>query len=457
MKTLFSIFKTVNVSHSVQHIEIEGSDPVLTTPFILGEAGAASLAAVGYAAAKLWQLKTNRLQSVKIQVRDAAIAQRSHLYIKQLNSPPLKLWDAFSGFYATKDQRWIQFHCNFLHHQQGVLNFFKCGPDKDKLIAAVKQYPAEQIEESLNSQGLCSAILRSNQEWLKHPQGQAVSQLPLLEIIKMGDSHPEPLPEGEAPLSGIRILDLSRVLAGPVCGKILAQLGADVLRIAHPELPFILPLVMDTGFGKRNAYLNLENVSQHQQLLTLVKQGDVFLQAYRPGALADKGFSPQALAKHRPGIICIDLSAYSHVGPWSNRHGYDSLVQTAMGIAVEQTGDAIKPQHLPAQSLDYLTGYLAAFAIQEALYRRAIEGGSYWIRLSLAQTGNWLLQQERKTEFESCKNPEADDISELLAVMETPFGALQHLKPVLHMAETPLIDRSPPYPLGSHAAEWLTR
>jgi hypothetical protein len=378
------------------------------------------------------------------------------VYLKKLEGETPELWSPFSGFYETQDHRWVQLHCNFAHHQQGVLDFFACPPDKEKLIQAVKLKQGAEIEDALSHLGLCAALLRTPAEWASHPQAQAIAGLPLLEIIKIGESEPEPLPQGQHILSGIRILDLSRVLAGPVCGKTLAQLGADVLRISHPDLPFILPLVMDTGFGKRNAYLDTKNLEQKQNLLNLIQTGDVFLQAYRPGAFSEQGFSKEKLAKIRPGIIYVDLSAYSHAGPWAHRHGYDSLVQTATGIAHEQTAGQAKPQHLPAQSLDYLTGYLAAFAIMEALRRRAIEGGSYWIRLSLAQTGHWLNHLGRASGFESCKIPKAEEISDLLETVKTPFGTLEHLKPVLDLSETPLRDLTPSQPLGVDQAEWKT-
>ncbi len=451
---LKTILNTLSLGSSTDHINIMGHDPVLSTPFLIGEAGAATLGAVGYAASGLWELKTGRLQQIQISVREGAIAQRSHGYLKKLEGDTPDLWSPFSGFYETQDHRWVQFHCNFPHHQQGILDFFACPPDKEKLIQAVKLKQGIEIEDALNHRGLCAALLRTSEEWAVHPQAKAISTLPLLEITKIGHSKPEPLPEGGSVLSGIRVLDLSRVLAGPVCGKTLAQLGADVLRISHPNLPFILPLVMDTGFGKRNAYLDIKNSAHKQNLLDLIQTGDVFMQAYRPGAFAEQGFSKDNLAKLRPGIIYVDLSAYSHAGPWADRHGYDSLVQTATGIAYEQTAGQTKPQHLPAQSLDYLTGYLAAFAIMEALRRRALEGGSYWIKLSLAQTGHWFTHLGRATGFESCHNPKSEEISDLLETVHTPFGTLEHLKPVLKLSDTPLRDFTPPQPLGSDQAVW---
>ena len=458
LSILKSILKAAEIKpSSLKHVTIEGHDPILPSPFLIGEAGAAALAAVGYAAAELWKLKTGRLQQVSISVRDAAIAQRSSQYLKVINGKTEDLWSPFSGFYETADGRFIQFHCNFPHHQQGVIDFLGCATDKAAVIEAVKTWQADVLEESLNEKGLCVSILRSPTEWQAHPQAQAIRALPLLEIIKIGETLPITPPKGSAPLSDIKVLDLTRVLAGPMCGRTLAELGATVMRISSPNLPYVLPLVMDTGFGKLAAHLNLDLEADKQRLFDLVKDANVFLQAYRPGGLAQKGFSAEALAKIKPGLIYVELSAYSHQGPWSHRHGYDSLVQTATGIAYEQSQDQAKPQHLPAQSLDYISGYLAAFAIMEALKRRATEGGSYLVRLSLAQTGQWFNDLGRTGgDFKACQNPMPDQIKDLLIETATPFGRLQHVVPVLKLSETmPIVGRGT-VPLGMDPATWPT-
>lgn len=441
---------------SLKHIKITGQDPILPSPFLIGEAGAAALAAIGYMAAELWRCKTGVLQNVEISVRDAAIAQRSHQYLRVVDDITKDLWSPLSGFYTTSDQRIIQFHCNFPHHQQGVVDFLGSKANKEAVAAATKKYPAEYLENKLNQHGLCAAIVRSKDEWSQHPQASAIAKLPLFEIIKISDSKPEALHDGNYPLSKIRVLDLTRVLAGPVCGKSLAEHGANVMRIASPNLPFILPLVMDTGFGKYAAHLDLDLESDKNKLFSLIASADAFLQAYRPGALADRGFSAQELAKIRPGIICVDLSAYSHKGVWADRHGYDSLVQSATGIAAEQS-ESQSIQHLPAQSLDYITGYLATFAIMEALRRRSIDGGSYLIRLSLAQTAHWFNNLGRVTaNFKSHHTPSATEIQDLLTKTHTQFGVLEHLAPVLKMSETPPKVGRGSVPLGYDPAEWVS-
>ena len=350
---LFSdILKQVDIfPGKTDNIRIVGNDPILPSPFLIGEPGAAALAAVGYIASELWHLKTNRHQEITVNVRDAAIAQRSHSFVKIINREMPALWSPISGFYQTLDDRWIQLHCNFPHHRQGVVSLLECEDTKEGVTQAIKHYSAESLETQLAERDLCASMIRTPNEWAQHSHCIASCSLPLLEVIKIGDSQREPLPAGDRPLSQINVLDLSRVIAGPMCGKTLAEQGATVMRIDSPHLPSIFPLVVDTGFGKLSAHCDLNTKSDRDTLKEMVKQSDIFSQAYRPGGLAERGFSPTDLATIRPGIICISPSAYSHKGPWATRHGYDSLVQSATGIAYEQSQS---DQHVYATTDDVL-------------------------------------------------------------------------------------------------------
>ncbi len=455
MTALNSILKTANITTpSLDNIIIEGKDPILPTPFLLGEAGGAALAAIGYMAAELWYLKTKRQQTVHITVRDAAICQRSHCYLTIVDGETPALWSPISGFYQTQDHRWIQLHCNFPHHKTGVLKFLNCKDDKTSVQNAIKQWDAEKLETELSNLSLCAAMIRSPTEWHASEHYQATAALPLFDIIKIGDSDPEPLPTGSMPLSGIKALDLTRVISGPVCGKTLAEHGATVMRVSSPNLPFIPPLVMDTGQGKLSTYLDLRQAADKTTLNNLIKTADVFSQSYRPGAMDEMGYSPRALAKLRPGIIYVSLSAYSHVGPWANKHGYDSLVQSATGIVHEQSNGKT-PQHLPAQSLDYITGFLSAFATMLALKQRALHGGSYLIRVSLLQTAHWLQNLGRvKGEYSQCQLPQKADVTDLLIEQDSAFGRLQYLKPVLKLSETQPFYAFPSVPLGTDKPLW---
>ncbi len=180
--------------------------------------------------------------------------------------------------------------------------------------------------------GLVITATRSFEEWDAHPQGRAVADLPLFSIEKIGDAPPQPLPAGDRPLSGIKVLDLTRVIAGPVCGRTLASHGADVLLITAAHLPSMEALVIDNGRGKLSAHLDLREAAGRETLAALLRKADIFVQGYRPGAIAQYGFSAEEAAQLRPGIVCVSLCAYGHEGPWANRRGFDSLVQNANGL-----------------------------------------------------------------------------------------------------------------------------
>ncbi len=446
-KNYLDILKTLNLENLDLNKIIQGQDPILPSPFLIGQAGAAALGIFGYLTAEIWAMKTRKkIQKISISVRDAALAQISHTYLKLLDQDTPPLWDPVSGFYLTQDHRWIQLHCNFPHHRAGVVKFLKAEDNKESVIEKIKHWEAQALEDALSKEGLCAAMVRSPEEWEKHPQAQALKNLPLFEIIKIGESESEfkKIKTSEnRPLSGFKVLDLSRVIAGPVCGKILAEQGAQVMRVEHPDLPFVLPLFLDTTHGKFSSFLDLDKKTDQDNLKNLIKESDVFLQAYRPGSLDKKGFSPEELIKIRPGLIYVSLSAYGHEGPFKDRHGYDSLVQSATGIAYEQSrGDLSSkpPKHLPAQSLDYLTGYFASICILAAIKKRAEEGGSYLIRVSLAQTAEWFKNLGRISNPEEYLNltaPKAEAIPELITQSMTPYGRLQHMKPVIHFSETP--------------------
>ncbi len=328
-----------------------------------------------------------------------------------------------------------------------------CAEDRAAVTKAVAGWNALELETTLGEANMCARMLRSPEEWAAHEQAKAIAALPLLEIIKIGDSAPEPLPNAAKPLSGIRGLDLTRVLAGPVSGRLLAGFGADIMRITAPHLYFSPALAIDTGFGKLSAELDLREPAAREKLMELVRQTDVFTQGYRPGTIAARGFSPEALADVRPGIVCVSLCAYSHAGPWRNMRGFDSLVQTASGISYE--GGEGRPGPLPAQALDHCTGYLAAFGTMAALARRMREGGSWLVRLSLAQTGRWINGLGRLgtlAEAKKLHDPTLDDVRDLTMETDSPFGHLLHLKPPIGLAETPMGWSRPPAPLGSRSA-----
>ena len=441
-----------------------GADPVLPTPFRIGETSAAAVGAVGLAVSALWELRTGRRQGVSVDARHATASLRSSRYMRLDGTRVPGERAPVSGVYPTADGRWSYLHCNFVNHRDAALGVLGVEEDRAAVARAVSTWKGLELEEAIIAASGAGGMVRSMAEWAEHPQAGAVATLPLIEIDRIGDSPPEPLPEGSRPLSGVRVLDLTRVLAGPSCARTLAEHGADVLRITGAHLPSHPGQEMDTGHGKLSAHLDLREAEDRETLLELVREADVFSQGYRPGTLADRGLSPEELAKLRPGLVYVSLSAFGRVGPWAGRRGFDTVVQTVSGITNRQgelfPGAEPGPQFYPVSAIDYLTGYLMAFGTMVALHRRATEGGSWLVRASLAQTGRWLVNRGQVSEAELAVVPEDfehDEIERWSTTSETPHGRLEHLAPVVQLSETAARWERPTVPLGHHEAAWPAR
>jgi crotonobetainyl-CoA:carnitine CoA-transferase CaiB-like acyl-CoA transferase len=437
------------------------ADPILPTPFRIGEASTATLAAVGLAVSDLWELRTGRRQGIAIDTRQATASLRSGTYLKIDGTPVPFGRNEVMGSYPAKNGRWSYLHCNFPNHRAAALRVLGVPEDREAVRKAVAQRDALELEEAIIAANGAGGMVRTMEEWAQHPQGAAVAKLPLMEIVKIGDSPPEPLRSGDRPLSGIRVLDLTRVIAGPTCARTLAEHGADVLKITGAHLPSLGRQEYDTGHGKLSAHLDLREAKDTEILRGLVRGADVFSQGYRPGTLGSRGFSPEALAHTRPGIVVVSLSAFSHVGPWASRRGFDTVIQSVSGITSRQgelfPGAAPGPQFYPVSAIDFLTGYLMAFGAMVALVRRAREGGSWLVRISLAQVGRWLVDRGQVPEAELEDVPKEFTPAELECwsmTSNTPVGRLQHLGPVLRLSETPPRWARPTVPLGYHQPVW---
>jgi len=446
-------------------VQITGdADPILPTPFRIGETAAAALAAVGLAASDLWELRTGRRQEIAVDTRQATASLRSGHYMKMDGATVSTERNSIMGVYPARHGRWSYLHCNFPNHREAALKVLGVAEDRDAVRKAVAGWDALELEEAIIASKGAGGMVRTMDEWAKHPQAAAIASLPLMEIVKIGESKPEPLPAGNRPLSGIRVLDLTRVLAGPTCARTLAEHGADVLKITAAHLPSLGHQEFDTGHGKLSAHLDLREAANVQTLRALARDADVFSQGYRPGTLAHRGLSPEALAAARPGLVFVSLSAFSHVGPWASRRGFDTVVQTVSGITSRQgelfPGSEPGPQFYPVSAIDYLTGYLMAFGAMVALARRAREGGSWLVRISLAQTGRWLVNRGQVPDSALRGVPkefEPDELARWTITSDTPAGRLHHLGPVLRLSETPPRWARPSVPLGYHQPVWPAR
>ena len=448
-----------------REVEITGGgDPILPTPFRIGETAAASLAAVGLAVSDLWELRAGRRQEIAVNARRATALLRSGQYLKLDGERVARERPSVMGVYPAKNGRWSYLHCNFPNHRDAALAVLGVEEDREAVKRAVAQWDALELEEAIIAAKGAGGMVRSMTEWAQHPQSAAIASLPLMEIDRIGDSPPEPLPEGSRPLSGVRVLDLTRVLAGPTCARTLAEHGADVLKVTAAHLPSSGIQEFDTGHGKLSTHLDLRDAGDLETLQGLVREADVFSQGYRPGTLAQRGLSPQDLAQLRPGIVYVSLSAFGRVGPWAERRGFDTVVQTVSGITHRQgelfPGAEPGPQFYPVSAIDYLTGYLMAFGTMLALARRVREGGSWSVRISLAQVGRWLVSQGQVSEAELAGvaaefTPE--EIESWSTETDVPAGRLRHLAPTLELSETPPRWLRPTVPLGYHDPVWPGR
>ncbi|MGA2293487.1 CoA transferase [Bradyrhizobium sp.] len=440
-------------------VTLTGAEPQLPSSFRVAAAAQASIAAAGLAAAQVWKLRSGQSQDVAVDMRHAVVECRSERYLRVDGKPPPPAWDAIAGIYKTGDQRFVRLHTNFAHHRAAVCKVLDCEPAREAVQAALMQWDGEAFETAAYREGGVVAMMRSYDQWSELPHARALAALPPVSIEKIGEAAPRPWPAGDRPLAGVRVLDLSRVIAGPVAGRTLAVHGADVLLISGPGLPAIPWLTIDTGRGKLTAFIDLKCEQGRGSLRDLLASADIFTQGYRPRALETLGFAPQDAAQISPGIISVSLSAYGHVGPWSERRGFDSLVQTATGFnhAEGQAAGVDGPKEMPAQMLDHATGYLMAFGAMMAKARQSREGGSWHVRVSLAQTGRWLWHLGRVADGFNTADIKADAASPFMQEMPSGFGPLWAVSHSAVLSKTPASWARPAMPLGSHAPQWPVR
>lgn len=436
------------------HAKLTGSDPVLPSSFAVGTAAQATIAAAALAACELGHRRGAARQEVAVDMAHAAIECTGWFSI---DGRVPNLWDRFSGLYRCADG-WVRVHANFAHHRDGALKLLGLDPAaaaRANAERAMLSWRALDFEAQAAAAGLVATALRSFAQWDSTAQGQALAVQPLLRIERIGDAAPRVLPgldEQQRPLTGIRVLDLTRILAGPVAGRALAAYGADVMLVNAPHLPNI-EAIADTSRGKRSTHVDLRSAAGRAAMDALLEDTHVFIQGYRPGGLQALGYGPGDVAARRPGIIYVSLSAYGDTGPWAARRGFDSLVQTAMGFnhAEGEAGGDGRPRPLPMQILDEATGYLMAMAAAAVLRRQQSEGGSWHVRVSLAQTGQWLRSLGRVDDGLAAEIP---DRTPWLEASDSGFGQLLAVGHSARLSRTPAGWDRPSMPPGSHPPTW---
>lgn len=460
-------------AQALAHLQLSGGEAaVLPSSFCVATAAQASLALAGLAAVELGTLRSPLAgrQLLWVDRAHAAVECSAHFALDGREPP---LWDPLSGLYACGAEvagappGWVRIHANFAHHRDGALRLLGLPADphtpRDAVAAALRRWTATDFEQAAADAGLVVAAARRHADWLQHPHAQAVASLPVVDIQRIGDAPPRQWPPAPSerspgtdaetpPLSGLRVLDLTRILAGPVAGRCLAAYGADVMLVNGPHLPNI-SAIADTSRGKLSTQIDLRQADGRRQLDHLLDGAQVFLQGYRPGALAQRGYGAAELTRRWPGLVIAELSAYGWEGPWADRRGFDSLVQTATGFNLDEAEAAglQTPKAMPMQILDYAAGHLLAFGIQAALWRQQREGGSWQVRVSLAGVGRWLRSLGRLDQGLAAQAP---DITPFLGEWDSGFGRLRAVRHAPQFSRSVLTRQRPAMPPGSHPPLW---
>lgn len=445
-----------------QDVSFQAQPAALPTRFRAAEGAAAALTGGAAIAARIGAARGLARGTAEAASRhvEASLLSFAHLrFADEQRAPAARLAPeqrtAVAGFFPTADQRWIYLHPGFPHNTQGLLTLLGVPDNRDAVARAVAACNAAELEDAIGAAGLCGAMVRSPAEWDASQPGRLLAARPVVEIIQLNDSPPEPFARSPArALAGVNVLDLTRVLAGPTCARTLASYGAEVLRIGAPTLPTIPLFVADTGFGKRAAHLDLTRPDACQTLRRLLRDTDVFSQGYRTGVMDRLGFGVTDVAQLRPGIVYVSINCYGHEGPWRQRPGWEQLAQTVTGMAAshgQDVGDGAKPALLPAAVTDYTTGYLAAFGALAALERRSRVGGSYWVRVSLARTGMWIRRLGVRRGAQA-RPHETSEIDRWLDDMDSHWGPVRYLRPAVSLSSMSVGWDKPPAEPGTHPA-----
>jgi crotonobetainyl-CoA:carnitine CoA-transferase CaiB-like acyl-CoA transferase len=453
--------------HALKSLALEGEGLGLPSSFKVGPLAQSAIALSALTAALFHSTRTGcDVPKVLVSLRHACIEFDSEKLYSIAGSNKPALWGPIGGLHKTSDGH-VRIHDGFPNHRDGAKRLLGCSANADRAEVASKvaEWKSVELENTAVEAGLPIVALRSYAEWDALPQSRAVSNTPI-KIRKIADGS-RYIPTGTSPdkcLRGIRVLEMSRVIAAPVAGKTLAVHGADVLWVTSPNLPDLPVVDRDLGRGKRTIQFDINDSRDKETFHNLAKDADVFIQGFRPGALAAKGLSSSEVAKLNPnGMVIANMSAYGSSGPWSGRRGFDSLVQTCSGMNIseaEHFGDpSVTARPTPCQALDHASGYFLAAGVNVALYKRATEGGSYEVEVSLAAVMKYLRslgQYEGDSGFQHENVKKQEDVpDEMLETRESGFGTLTAVKHSAKIEGVGVGWEHMPKPLGSDEAKWL--
>ena len=439
---------------------MHGSDPVIRSPHRLGEASCTAQLLIGAAGAAIWEARGGTRTDISIDVIHGLHYLHPTHYIEQSGYPSNvgAEFVAVNGVFPTRDGRYIMLEAGPPYQKllNGYLNFFDCGNNKDSFAREVAKWNAEDLELALTNAGLPACRAFTRDEWHSHPQGKALAGTPPIEIVKITDGDPVPFPDnGGSPLDGVRVLDFTHVLAGPRSARTLAEYGAEVLHISSPWFADSLAQHLGVDVGKYDAYLDLRDEQDMSTMRELAATADVFASTYRPAVNKRFGLLPEHLAAaSERGIVYMSANAYGHSGPWKDRPGFDQNGQVASGFAMTE-GRGGPPRFSPVFYLgDLIMGYFAAAGMMAALHRRAIEGGSYQVTLSLARSAMWVQELGLLDVAAQGEVPETDSYPAEMVSIDTAYGAVSSLAPPLTFTNLTLPTPDLLVPYGAHPASW---
>jgi hypothetical protein len=409
-------------------VVFDGTGPFLPSVFEVDALAAGSVALATLAAADLFAARTGApRRAVTVDRRHAAVAFRSERYLEARGWQLPAVWDPIAGDYEARDG-FVRLHTNYRNHREAALRVLAVPESREAVTQAVRSWSAEALESAVVDAGGAAAMMRTAEEHAAHAQGQAIRREPLFAWSPLAAGSRE-LPAASRPLGGVRVLDLTRVIAGPVCTRFLSAHGADVLRVDPPGFEEVGALLGDTTGGKRRTALDLRTGEGRETFGRLVRGADVLVVGYRADALDRLGLGADFRARVNPGLVTVLLDAYGWTGPWSRRRGFDSLVQMTTGIAAKgrDAMGAAKPFPLPAQALDHGLGYLAAAAACRALGRRLADGEGAEVRLSLARTAE-LLWELGTDGDPKARDLDPSDAEPYLESVDTPWGPIGRVR-----------------------------
>ena len=439
---------------------LHGNDPVIRSPHRLGEASATAHLLIGAAGAAIWEARGGTRTDISTDIIDALHHLHPTHYIGHSGYPSNvgAEYVAANGLFQTRDGRYVMIEAGPPYQKllNGYLNFFDCGNNKESFAREIATWNAEDLEEALTNAGLPACRAFTREEWLAHPQGTALAATPPIEIVKITDGDPVPFSDhGDSPLDGVRVLDFTHVLAGPRSTRTLAECGAEVLHISSPWYVDTLPQHLGVDVGKFNAYLDLRSEEDMATMRQLAATADVFASTYRPPVNERFGLLPEQLATaSERGLVYMSANAYGHSGPWKDRPGFDQNGQVASGFAMTE-GQGGPPKFSPVFYLaDLITGYFAAAGMMAALHRRAVEGGSYQVKLSLTRSAMWVEELGLLDVAAQGDVPETDSYPAKTVSIETAYGAVTSLGPPLTFTNLTLSSTDRLVPYGADSASW---